>query len=57
MKRFIVCGVLMVFCFALPASAPAAPPTCATCLSVCAAAAASGLPLPCEKICTGLCRP
>lgn len=57
MKRFIVCVVLMLFCFAMPTAAPAAPPTCATCLSVCAAAAAAGLPLPCEKICTGLCRP
>ncbi len=57
MKRFIVCVVLMLFCFAMPTAAPAAPPTCDTCRLACAAAVAAGLPLKCEKICTGLCRP
>jgi len=37
MKRFIVVVVLMVFCFAMPAVAPATPPTptCLACLRAC----------------------
>jgi hypothetical protein len=37
MKRFIVCVVLMLFCFAMPTAAPAAPPTptCLACLHAC----------------------
>ncbi len=35
MKRFIVCVVLMLFCFALPASAPEPVTTCLSCLHTC----------------------
>lgn len=35
MKRFIACGVLMLLCFAMPASAPGPVTTCLACVHAC----------------------